>query len=94
MQWLKPGNQRSLVRTLLLHRPVHKGGKAKRVSKMFFVDIEKKHFFVYFFFGISELEVPGTWELVLVYPVRMGVKEIRAVEVVRNSSSKFEVQII
>ena len=32
------------------------------LSKMFFVEIGKNIFFNYYF-GISELEVPGTWEL-------------------------------
>ena len=41
-------------------------GKAKGnrpYLECFFVEIRKKHFFVNFYFGITELEVPGTWKL-------------------------------
>ena len=41
---------------------------------MFFVEIWKKHFFGNFYFGISELEVPGTWKLELEVP---GTWELR-----------------
>ena len=34
--------------------------RGKVVAKMFFVEMGKKHFFVNFYFEISELEVPGT----------------------------------